>query len=304
LSRPCEFWLDLTSFDEVDRDVGRSIGRMRLAPFARRTQSPVAPEASLFAVALGDSSRARLSRRLRVGGLMAAVGVSQGSVLLALLVAVALRPAVREPPNVFASLVFDPAAAAPLPLPKGAPRGSKALRPETSKTSGPEPTQVDIPVEFPIVPAPGPKQTEPEAQRLAEDRLGSETGREGGDPSGMENGIDDGRYGGRLGGSADGIPNGTGAGAVADYDAPPRIVRQTRPLYPPQAFVDKVEGTVVLEILIDVSGHVSRTRVIQSIPPLDTAARDAVVEWVFQPALKRGRPVPSLALAPVHFRLY
>jgi protein TonB len=256
---------------------------MRLAPFARRTQSPVAPEASLFAVALGDSSRARLSRRLRVGGLMAAVGVGQGSVLFALLLAVALRPAVREPPNVFASLAFDPAAAAALPLPKGSPRAPRAVRPEAPKRVIPEPPRPDAAVEIPF---------------------GSEAGRESGDPSGLEDGIADGKPGGQSDGSPDGIPNGTGAGPVADYDAPPRIVRQTRPLYPPQAFVDKVEGTVVLEILIDVSGHVSRTRVIQSIPPLDAAARDAVGEWVFQPASKRGRPVPSIALAPVHFRLY
>lgn len=167
-----------------------------------------------------------------------------------------------------------------------------------------EPSRTDMQVEIPKPPDDEQKQTEPESERVPEDRLGSETGREGGDPSGMENGIEGGRLGGSPNGAADGIPNGTGTGPIPDYDAPPRIVRQTRPLYPPQAFVDKVEGTVVLEILIDVSGHVGRTRVIQSIPALDAAARDAVGEWVFQPASKHGRPVPSIALAPVHFRLY
>jgi TonB family protein len=161
---------------------------------------------------------------------------------------------------------------------------------------------VDIPVESHRS-RPRAEADEPEAQRWRRTRLGSETGREGGDPSGHgERHPMTAEYGGQSSAvSADGIPNGTGAGPVADYDAPPRIVRQTRPLYPPQAFVDKVEGTVVLEILIDVSGHVSRTRVIQSIPPLDTAARDAVGEWVFQPAFEARPAVPSLALARFTF---
>jgi len=288
LYRPYELWLDLTSFDEVGRDVRRSIGRMRLAHFA---------------LSLGESGEARASRRLRVGGLMTAVGIGQACTLV-MLIAVGLRPPPTEPRNAFASLVFDPAAAAPLPLPKGSPRGSKAIRPEPPKIAILEPSHTDMQVEIPMPSDDERKQTEPEPERIPEDRLGSETGREGGDPSGTENGIEDGRIGGRRDGAADGIPNGTGTGPIPDYDAPPRIVRQTRPLYPPQAFVDKVEGTVVLEILIDVSGHVGRTRIIQSIPALDAAARDAVGEWVFQPASKHGRPVPSIALAPVHFRLY
>jgi outer membrane biosynthesis protein TonB len=49
---------------------------------------------------------------------------------------------------------------------------------------------------------------------------------------------------------------------------------------------------------------VSRARVIQSVPLLDAAARDAVQEWLFQPAMKRGRPVPAIAHAPVRFNLY
>jgi periplasmic protein TonB len=100
------------------------------------------------------------------------------------------------------------------------------------------------------------------------------------------------------------VPNGTGTATFADYDAPPRIVRQTRPRYPPDAFIQKLQGTVVLEIVIDASGHVSRTRVVQSIPLLDAAAREAADQWLFRPALKRGRPVAAIALAPVHFALY
>jgi protein TonB len=77
-----------------------------------------------------------------------------------------------------------------------------------------------------------------------------------------------------------------------------------RPVYPQEAFVNKVEGIVVLEILIDESGHVVHARVVRSIPLLDAAALSAVRRWRFVPALRRGRPVATLATAPISFRIY
>jgi TonB family protein len=77
-----------------------------------------------------------------------------------------------------------------------------------------------------------------------------------------------------------------------------------RPLYPQDAFVKKVEGTVVLEIVIDERGRVVRTRILRSIPLLDAAAVTAVRQWVFAPAQKQGRAVASLAVAPVTFRIF
>lgn len=251
--------------------------------------------AFLFDTVLGETRGARLSRRLQVGWLMAAVAIAQLSAL-GLLPARAFEPAVTETPDPLGILVFDPAPAAPPPLPKGSPRGSQAVRTEAAKPAVQEPPQAQEAVALPLTPLEVPKPAEPE--------LGSETGREHGDPSGMDGGIDDGMVGGRPGGSPNGVPNATGADLVSDYDAPPRLVRQIRPRYPTEAFVQKIQGTVLLEIVIDPSGHVSQARVIQSIPLLDAAARDAVREWVFQPAMKRGRPVPAIAFVPVGFRIY
>jgi protein TonB len=89
-----------------------------------------------------------------------------------------------------------------------------------------------------------------------------------------------------------------------DYDSPPRPVKLTKPVYPQEAFVKKIEGQVTVEILIDSSGRVVRARVIQSVPMLDAAAIQCVYQWIFQPAVKRGRPVPTIAQAPVTFRIY
>ena len=89
-----------------------------------------------------------------------------------------------------------------------------------------------------------------------------------------------------------------------DFDSPPRPIKQARPQYPQEAFVKKIEGTVLVEALIDTSGRVVRARVIQSVPLLDAAALQAAYQWVFQPAIKHGRPVPTIIHMPVAFRIY
>jgi protein TonB len=68
--------------------------------------------------------------------------------------------------------------------------------------------------------------------------------------------------------------------------------------------VKKVQGVVLVEFLIDSTGRVSHPRVVRSIPLLDEAALEAVREWVFYPALRRGQAVPTIARAPVSFTIY
>ncbi len=97
---------------------------------------------------------------------------------------------------------------------------------------------------------------------------------------------------------------GTGDGPVLDYDQAPRPIKITRPQYPQEAFVKKIEGMVELEILIDSTGRVVRARVVKSIPLLDAAAIQTVQQWVFAPAIKNGRPVATIATAPVTFRIF
>jgi protein TonB len=82
------------------------------------------------------------------------------------------------------------------------------------------------------------------------------------------------------------------------------MIKQTRPVYPQEAFIKKIEGVVEVEFLIDAAGHVTSARIIRSIPLLDQAALDTVRQWVFAPAVKHGRPVATIARAPVTFRIY
>jgi TonB family protein len=96
---------------------------------------------------------------------------------------------------------------------------------------------------------------------------------------------------------------GFGEGVASDYDEPPKALKITKPEYPDAAFAKKVEGTIVLEILIDAGGRVAKARVITSIAALDAAALECVRAWEFKPAVKDGRPVAAIARAPVGFRI-
>lgn len=89
---------------------------------------------------------------------------------------------------------------------------------------------------------------------------------------------------------------------VQDYDLPPKPLNVTRPEYPPEALERGVEGTVLLELVIDAKGKVARVKVLASIPQLDDAAIRCVKKWRFRPAQKNGRPVATTARVPIAFR--
>ena len=153
----------------------------------------------------------------------------------------------------------------------------------------------DIPKEEPL---------KHEAREKETEQAGSPNGSDIGVPEGMAEGVEGGVVGGVPGGVLGGVIGGTGDGVVMDYDQGPKPIRITQPKYPPEAFVKKIEGTVEVEIVIDSTGHVSQARVLRSIPALDRAALDTVKQWVFSPAIKGGRPVATIANAPVTFRIF
>ncbi len=255
---------------------------------------------------MDGSGNASRSRRRRVSVLMTIVGIVQAVAVGLVCLVPILMPAQLpgHPDPLLTVLIYDPPPPPPLPLPKGSPLQPEPLQPEPQKPVVENPARPDLvaPIEAvtPVEAAP----VEPEPGVREQDQFGSPTGSDLGSVLGMEDGVDEGVLGGTPGGVQGGVIGGTGTGPVFDYDAAPRIIRQTRPEYPHDAFVQKLEGTVVFEILIDASGHVVRARLVQSIPSLDSAARKAVLQWLFEPAVKDGRRVATVASAPVHFRIF
>ena len=84
---------------------------------------------------------------------------------------------------------------------------------------------------------------------------------------------------------------------------PPVKTKDVRPVYTPEALSAKVQGVVILEVIVGPEGRVDQARVLRSIPLLDQAALDAVEQWEFTPTLLNGTPVPVLLTVTVNFTL-
>jgi periplasmic protein TonB len=198
------------------------------------------------------------------------------------------------------ALLYNPPPPPPPPLPKGS---AMVEKPEPPKQTTPEP-ETKKPDFVAPVEQPQENELRPEDRASESEQAGSATGSDMGVPEGMEVGVEGGVVGGVPDGVIGGVIGGTGDIPVMDYDTPPRLLRQTRPIYPQEAFIKKIEGVVEVEIFIDSTGRVSRARVLRSVPMLDAAAIQTVKQWVFAPAVKGGRPVSTTAIAPVTFRIY
>jgi protein TonB len=64
-----------------------------------------------------------------------------------------------------------------------------------------------------------------------------------------------------------------------------------------------VQGVVIVEAIIDATGHVADARVLRSIPLLDEAAVEAVQQWEFTPTFLNGAPQPVVMTVTVNFTL-
>ena len=237
------------------------------------------------------------ARRRGLGGVASALAHGLAAALLVLVPILWPTPS-PEHPDYIRLLFYNPPPPPPPPLPKGSAMVAK-VEPAKPVTPDPKPQTPKLTVDIPRE-----QELKPEARTPESEQAGSPNGSDAGMEGGLEIGVEGGVLGGVPGGVLGGVVGGTGDGPVLDYDQPPRLLKQTKPQYPQEAFIKKIEGTVVLEILIDAAGRVAQARILHSIPALDEAARQTVLQWVFAPAVKHGRPVATIAQAPVAFRIY
>ena len=90
-------------------------------------------------------------------------------------------------------------------------------------------------------------------------------------------------------------------------DEPPVALNAVSPLgYPPALARERIDGVVLLRLYVDSTGRLvpDSTRVAESsgYPALDSAALAGAGALRFSPALRRGTPVGTAFLQPVHFR--
>ena len=90
---------------------------------------------------------------------------------------------------------------------------------------------------------------------------------------------------------------------LADLPVAPRKTVDVRPHYPEVARAARIEGTVVMEAVLDPSGRVTQLRIITSVPMLDQAALDAVRQWRYTPSMYGGHAVSVLMTITINFKL-
>jgi TonB family protein len=84
---------------------------------------------------------------------------------------------------------------------------------------------------------------------------------------------------------------------------PPAVLVKVNPTYPQEAQDKRIQGVVVLAIVIGEDGSVIDTEVRRSVPELDQAAIDAVLQWEYEPTLLNGNPVEVEMDVTINFTL-
>ena len=75
------------------------------------------------------------------------------------------------------------------------------------------------------------------------------------------------------------------------------------PIYPPSAVQKKTQGVVRFQATIATDGSVKDLQLLSGDPLLDGAARQAVLQWKYKPALLNGQPVEVTQGIVVKFNL-
>jgi TonB family protein len=98
------------------------------------------------------------------------------------------------------------------------------------------------------------------------------------------------------------LPN--GAQRLSSDIMASKLLSHPTPAYPAIAKSARIQGSVVLQEIVGTDGAVQNLKVVSAASPLLVqSAMDAVKQWVYQPTLLNGSPVPVLTTVTVNFSL-
>ncbi len=178
-------------------------------------------------------------------------------------------------------------------------------------TVAPQPARHTAPAVIPDHPA------QPAPPTIESDRPAPAPAPAGDDAQvGVPGGIDQGDPAGEPGGDPNGATGGV-RGSVAPPQAPPQpeeavryrgdmtrpqILLRVPPQYTEVARQARLQGTVIVEAVIDEGGRVRDVHILKGLPlGLDRAALDAVAQWRFTPATLNGRPLKVIYTLTLNF---
>jgi TonB family protein len=128
---------------------------------------------------------------------------------------------------------------------------------------------------------------------------------------GSGGGIGNGRGTGVGSGNGPGLGPGSGGGTGGGVYRPggavsaPRLIKEVRPKYTNEALRSRIQGTVVLEVVVTSDGCTSQIHVVGSLDRggLDEEAVAAVAQWRFEPGRLAGAPVDVQVVIMLDFTI-
>jgi TonB family protein len=84
----------------------------------------------------------------------------------------------------------------------------------------------------------------------------------------------------------------------------PTVVHHVLPIYTREAREKKIQGRVVMDVVVQDDGTVGDVKVTESLDAgLDVEAVKAVKQWLFKPGTRNGKPVPVRVAIEMTFTL-
>jgi periplasmic protein TonB len=86
----------------------------------------------------------------------------------------------------------------------------------------------------------------------------------------------------------------------------PSVLREVKPLYTTEAIAARIQGTVLMSVVVLSDGTVGDVTVVRSLDPiygLDAQAVSAAKQWLFAPGMKDGTPVAVRVTIEMTFTL-
>ena len=208
---------------------------------------------------------------------------------------------------------------APVVLARKTPSRVPPARPRPAPPAPVTPPQPEVKITAPPVdkpPAPVPPAVQAPVQSIAADPLEviglpaetqqTASSRGPGTGGSVGSGSGQGLGEGTGGGIGPGSGGGTGGGPYQPGSGidPPQLVREIRPSYTEAARRQAIEGDVVLELVVRQDGSVGDVKVRRTLGAgLEQKAIEAVRQWRFNPARRRGQPVDVVVEVAVEFKL-
>jgi periplasmic protein TonB len=209
-------------------------------------------------------------------------------VALVIVVPILTSQELPDPTSVVRAFFVEPSAPPPPPPPPPPPAARPAVVPRVQQNVTASANTFVAPVDIP--------------DEIKPDNSMDDLGVDGGVAGGVEGGVAGGVVGGVVGGLG-AAPPPVAAVRVGGQIKPPKKLRDVAPVYPPIARQARIQGTVTVECVISPHGRVMDVKVVSSIPLLDSAAVEAVKQWVYTPTLLNGVPVPVIMTVTVNFKI-